>query len=144
VGAPPGGPYAGAVNIEEIAVSEWLPLPDVAERLGTDVATVRKIVQDDRLIAVPVGERRVRSVPADFLVPGPSGRLVVLPALAGTLVLLRDAGFSDEEAVAWLFEPDPTLETLGNNPAGGPRTPVAALAAGFKTEIRRRAQALGF
>ena len=132
------------MNIEELAVSEWLPLPDVAERLGTDVATVRTIVQDRRLIAVPVGERRVKSVPAEFLVPGPSGRPVVLAALAGTLAVLDDAGYSDLEALAWLFEPDPTLETLGNNPAGGPRTPVEALAAGFKAEIRRRAQALGF
>ena len=49
--------------------------------------------EDGRLIAVPVGERRVRSVPADFLVPGPAGRLVVLPF--GThMVNLTDPGRS--------------------------------------------------
>ncbi len=57
-----------------------------------------------------------------------------LPELAGTVTLLRDAGFSDEEALHWLFTPDPTL----------PGSPVEAMRSGRKTEIRRRAQALAF
>ncbi len=57
-----------------------------------------------------------------------------LPELAGTVTLLSDAGFSPEEALHWLFTVDPTL----------PGSPVEALRAGRKTEIRRRAQALAF
>ena len=57
-----------------------------------------------------------------------------LPELAGTVTLLRDAGYADEEALVWLFTPDPTL----------PGSPVEAMRAGRKTEIRRRAQALAF
>ncbi|MDT0164334.1 Rv2175c family DNA-binding protein [Actinotalea sp. AC32] len=122
-------------------VQEWLPLPDVAERIGTDVGSVRRMVQEGRLLAVRRGERNVLSVPADFLVPtGDEGRWQVVPALAGTLTLLADAGFTTEEAVRWLFRPDATLEALGTG-ATRPRTPVEALAAGHKTEIRRRAQA---
>lgn len=120
-------------------VDDWLPLPDVAERLGQDVGRVRRLVQEQRLLAVRRGERNVLSVPAGFLVQA-GDRWEVIPSLHGTLVLLSDAGFSDEEAVAWLFTPDPTLERLGTG-AQRPRTPVEALAAGHKTEIRRRAQA---
>ena len=50
------------------------------------------------------------------------------------MTLLTDAGYSDEEACDWLFTPDPTL----------PGSPIEALRAGRKTEIRRRAQALAF
>jgi hypothetical protein len=110
-----------------VSEDAWLPLPDVAERLGTDVGKVRRMVQDKVLVAVRRGERNVWSVHEDLIKDG-----APLPELKGTLVLLADAGFSDEEAVSWLFEDDPSL----------PGTPVDALRAGRKTEIRRRAQAL--
>ena len=124
-------------------VQDWLPLPDVAERLGTDVGKVRRILQERRLVAVRVGDRNILSVPAAFLTEREDGRTIVVPALQGTLVLLDDAGYSDEEAVRWLFTPDPSLEGLGTGP-NRPTTPAAALAAGHKTEVRRRAQALAF
>ena len=132
------------MNIEDLPVSAWLPLPDVAERLGTDVSTVRTIIRDGRLLAAPVGERRVRCVPAEFLVPGKGDHPVVLAALAGTLALLADAGYTEEESLIWLFTPDPSLETLGPTGANGPATPIAALIGGFKGEVLRRAQSLGF
>ncbi len=122
-------------------VDEWLPLPDVAERLGTDVGRVRRLLQEDKLLAVRQGERRILSVPARFLLATAAGGWQVVPSLQGTLVLLRDAGFSEEESVAWLFTPDPSLETLGTG-TSRPQTPIDALRDGHKTEIRRRAQAL--
>ncbi|MDO8107941.1 Rv2175c family DNA-binding protein [Isoptericola sp. b441] len=121
------------VRLEDL-VGDWLPLPDVAERLGTDVGKVRRMLADGSLIAVRLGERQVLGVPVALL-HGDDG---VLPYLTGTITVLRDSGFSDEEAVAWLFTPDASLAGL----PGGPATPVEALRAGFKTEIRRRAQAL--
>ncbi|GIG27410.1 Rv2175c family DNA-binding protein [Cellulomonas marina] len=124
-------------------VGEWLTVPDVAERLGTDPGKVRRILQEGRLVGVRRGTPPVLQVPADFLVPGhlanpaaPSRaedlpRWTVLAALQGTLTVLSDAGFSAEEAVTWLFTPDESL----------PGTPMSALREGRKTEVRRRAQA---
>jgi hypothetical protein len=123
-------------------VGEWLPLPDVADRIGQDVGSVRRMVQEGRLIALRRGDRNILSVPAGFLVRTDDA-WDVIPALPGTLTLLADAGLSQEAAVRWLFEPDPTLEGLGTA-RPGPRTPVEALAAGHKGEIRRRAQAEAF
>lgn len=131
-------PYADRVN--DLPVVEWLPLPDVAERLGTDVGAVRRMVQDRRLIAVRQGDRGVRAVPARFLLPAESGGWEPVPALHGTLVLLADAGFSDDEAIRWLFTPDPSLAPRGA--AATAPAPIDALAAGQKREVRRRAQAL--
>jgi hypothetical protein len=56
----------------------------------------------------------------------------VLAALQGTLTVLADDGFSDAEAIVWLFRHEESLGT----------SPIAALRAGRKTEVRRVAQAL--
>lgn len=125
------------MNAEDL-VTEWLPVPDVAERIGVDVSAVRRAVQEGRLLALRVGDRRILSVPADFLLSGPEGDHEIIPALAGTLSVLADGGFDAESAIRWLLTPDPSLAGLGPD---RPATPLAALAAGHKTEIRRRAQA---
>jgi hypothetical protein len=130
-------------------VPDWLTLPDVSERLGIDVGKVRRLLQEGRLAAVRRGDPTVLSVPADFLVPvhlanpaaptapvpddaPDAARWVVLTALRGTLTVLSDAGFDAAESIEWLFTTD---EVLG-------RTPMAALRAGSKSEVRRRAQTL--
>ncbi len=131
-------------------VHDWLTLPDVAERLGIDVGKVRRLLQEGRLAAVRRGDPPVLSVPADFLVPvhlanpaaptaprpddAPDGgaRWAVLAALRGTLTVLADAGFDAAESIEWLFTTD---DVLG-------RTPMEALRAGSKSEVRRRAQTL--
>lgn len=110
-------------------VPEWLTLPDVAERLGIDVARVRQLLKERGLVAVRRGERNVLSVPARLVDDG-----AVVKGLSGTLTVLADNRFSDEEAVRWLFTPDDTL----------PGTPADALAENRGTEVRRRAQALAF
>ena len=110
-------------------VGDWLALPEVAERLDVRVTRVHNLIRDGAVIAVRRGHPPVRSVPELFL---DGGR--VLPALRGTLTLLSDAGYSDEEALGWLFRPDESL----------PGRPVDALRDGRKTEARRRAQALAW
>jgi hypothetical protein len=55
-----------------------------------------------------------------------------LPELHGTANVLSDAGFSDAEALDWLLDEEDSLGT----------TPIAALRAGRKAEVRRVAQAL--
>ncbi len=107
-------------------VDGWLTLPDAAEHLGIDVGRVRRLLQDRFLVGVRRGERNVLQIPAALLAEG-----APVPELRGTLIVLADAGFSDPEAVRWLFTPDDTL----------PGTPLDALRAGRKTEVRRRAQA---
>ncbi|RMI37400.1 Rv2175c family DNA-binding protein [Streptomyces triticirhizae] len=108
-------------------VPAWLTLPDVAEALGLEVTRVRQLVKEGQLIAVRRGEDRVLQVPADFI---GDGRIV--RGLTGTLTLLRDDGFTDEEMLEWLFTPDDSL----------PGTPAQALRENRGTEVKRRAQAL--
>lgn len=132
-----------ATPAPDALVDEWLTVPDVAERLELDAGKVRRLVQEGRLVGVRRGDPKVFSIPAAFLVPGhlanpaaPSRDTdlpgwTVLAALQGTLTLLRDAGFPDDEAVAWLFTETDALRG----------TPIAALREGRKTEVRRLAQA---
>jgi hypothetical protein len=116
------------VNDLDTLVRDWLTLPDVAERLATDMSRVRRMLDERLLVAVRRGERSVLSVPLALADPAP---LLELP---GTVTVLQDAGYSPEETLRWLFTPDPSL----------PGSPLEALRAGRKTEIRRRAQALAF
>jgi hypothetical protein len=111
------------------AVSRWLTLPEVAEELGLDAARARQLYTDRQFLARRRGERDVLSVPAEFLQNG-----AVLKGLPGTLTVLVDSGYTDEEALVWLFTEDPTL----------PGTPVEALRANRGREVRRRAQASAF
>ena len=116
-------------DVVESAVTEWLTLPDVGERLGVDATRVRQLLRERHLLARRRGERNVLQVPAEFL-----DGAEVLKGLHGTLVVLADSGFSDEEALRWLFAADDTL----------PGSPIDALRANRGTEVRRRAQALAF
>ena len=106
---------------------DWLTLPDVADQLGVPVTRVRQMVRDHVLLAKE--EDGVLKVPAAFIRNG-----AVLKGLPGLLTVLSDAGFSDAEALDWLFREDPSL----------PGTPIQALAENRGKEVRRRAQALAF
>jgi hypothetical protein len=110
----------------ESLVSSWLTLPDIAERLEIDVTRVRQLVRDRQVLAVRRGENNVLMVPEVFIQHGQ-----VLKGLPGTLTLLKDGGFTDAEALGWLFTPDDTL----------PGSPVDALVGNRGREVRRRAQA---
>jgi hypothetical protein len=85
------------------------------------------MVRDRMLIAV----RRdgVLQVPAEVI-----ANATVRKHLPGVLNLLHDAGYNDDEAMRWLYTDDPSL----------PGTPAAALGGELATEVKRRAQALGF
>jgi hypothetical protein len=110
-------------------VPAWLTLPDIAEMLGVEVTRVRQLVKEGQLIAVRRGENRALHVPAAFI---DGAEQKVVKGLSGTLTLLRDDGFSDEEMLEWLFTPDESL----------PGTPAQALSENRGTEVKRRAQAL--
>lgn len=109
-------------------VGAWLSVPDAADRLGIPVSRVKQLLRDRKLLAVqrPGGQF---AIPAAFL----DGDQVI-HGLGGTLTLLFDCGFSESEALTWLFTADDSL----------PGTPVQALAEHRRTEVNRRAQALAF
>jgi Rv2175c C-terminal domain of unknown function/DNA-binding protein Rv2175c, wHTH domain len=117
------------VTVPEIddLITDWITVPDAADQLGIDVTKVRQLLRERKLLGV----RRdaVLRVPAAFVQDG-----AVLKGLPGTLTLLADCGFSDDEALRWLFTPDESL----------PGSPVQALVENRGTEVKRRAQALAF
>lgn len=110
-------------------VTGWLTLPELGERMGIDVSRARQVVRDRQVLAVRRGDNNALMVPEVFVQDGR-----VLKGLPGTLTLLADARYTDEEALRWLFTPDESL----------PGSPVTALVANRGTEVKRRAQALGF
>ncbi len=107
---------------------ELLPLPALAERLGIGLTGARNLVKDGRLLAVR-DEQGTLCVPAEQL----DGQEPV-KHLSGVLHLLRDARYTDAEALRWLTTPDASL----------PGTPLQALHENRATEVKRRAQALAF
>lgn len=117
----------------DLAAVEWLPLPDVAERLGVPLRTVRGMISESRLLAVRAGQRRVWSVPDSFLIEGPDG-IEVVPGLRGTLIQLADAGLDASDTMVWLHEPHPELR---------PR-PIDVLRTGSTHAVRRAAQVLAW
>jgi hypothetical protein len=110
-------------------VTHWLSLREVADRLGVSPNKVRQMVRDHQLAALRHPDAREPEVPAEML----AGEAVV-KGLPGTLTLLSDAGYDEEESVRWLFTADESL----------PGRPIDALRENRGTEVHRRAQALAF
>ncbi|UOE44859.1 Rv2175c family DNA-binding protein [Agromyces larvae] len=109
----------------EAPETEWLTVPDLVELLGQTPSRVRRLIADRYLLAGRIDG--VLKVPAAFLRDD-----APLPELHGTAIVLADAGFSDDEALEWLLAEEPSLGT----------SPIEALRAGRKSEVRRVAQAL--
>lgn len=125
-----GGVSEEKTTPEVIAlVGDWLTIPDIAEMLDLKVTRVHTLISDRSLLAVRDPETSVRKVPALFMRENR-----VLESLKGTLTVLDDSGFTDEEAIVWLYTEDDSL----------PGRPIDALINGRKTEIRRRASALAW
>jgi hypothetical protein len=121
VSAIPAAPDVLAPDVEVI------PLPEVAERLGQPVTRVHQLVRDGHLLAMR--REGVLGVPAAFLT-----ETAVVKGLGGTITLLRDNGYNEDEILRWLFTADDSL----------PGTPIDALRGDRGREVRRRAQAMGF
>jgi hypothetical protein len=117
---------------ENPAPTNWLTIPDVGERLDLGVSRVHQLVRDGNLLAY----RRdgVLRVPAEFIGTDADGKPAVVKHLSGVITLLRDARYSDEDILTWLYTADDSL----------PGTPVAALVGNRGTEVKRRAQAAGY
>src|SRR5690349_7424109 len=101
----PADPTEGPTT--EDLVGDWLTVPDIAERLGIPLSSVRRMIEKRELLSARIGERRVVAVPAAFLDDA------VLPYLRGTFTVLTDGGLDDDEILRWLFTPDDTLRVPG-------------------------------
>ena len=112
----------------DASVGEWLTIPEVAERLALPANRVKQLLRDRKLLGVHRHDGSF-GVPAAFL----EGDQIVR-GLHGTLTLLFDCGFTDIEAMRWLFTSDDSL----------PGSPIEAIAAHRCSEVNRRAQALAF
>lgn len=111
----------------EPAADQWLAIPELSELLDLKPSQVRRLIEDRALLAARVDG--VLKVPAAFIRDGEP-----LHELRGTLMVLADAGFSAEESMHWMFEPEASLGI----------SPIEALRAGRKAEVRRVAQVLAF
>lgn len=112
-------------------VDRWLSVPEAADLQGLRQSDVRRQLKEGDLIGVRRGPNKALAIPADFVTPeGPQ------PALRGTVTVLIDGGMNEVEVVDWLFSPDDSLPVPGS--------PMNALLAGFKTEVRRRAMETAF
>ena len=104
---------------------DTLTLAEASERLGVPRTRVSQMIKQGQMLGVREGDRWI--VPAAFL-----GETAVVKGLPGTITVLRDGGYSDEEILRWLFLEDPTL----------PGAPIEALRSDRGGEVKRRAQAM--
>ncbi|MFZ4079556.1 MAG: Rv2175c family DNA-binding protein [Microbacteriaceae bacterium] len=105
---------------------EWLTIPDLVDALGVSQSKVRRLLEERHL----VGIRRdggPLAVPASFVRDG-----IPLTELQGTVIVLSDLHFSDEEILTWLLEQDDALGVA----------PIDAMLSGRKAEVRRVAMTL--
>ena len=102
-------------------------LADIAGRLDVPRTRVAQMIKQGELLGVREGQRWW--IPADFIAED-----AVVKGLGGTITVLRDGGYTDDEVLRWLLSEDETL----------PGTPIAALRSDRGREVKRRAQALAF
>lgn len=107
-------------------VDSWLTIDQVAEQLGVSASKVRRLIEEHVLFSVRVDKQPM--IPAHLIHDGEP-----LASIRGTMLLLLDMGFSESEAIEWLYADNQYLSS----------TPIEALLQGHKAPVRRAAQALG-
>jgi len=110
-------------------VEEWLDWAACADLLGVPVSRVRTLIREHHLAAAVPTPGAGQKVPAALLGEGD-----VVKGVPGVLTVLHDAGYDDREALTWLFTHDDTI----------PGRPIDALRENRGSEVKRRAQAMGF
>lgn len=106
---------------------ETYTIPELVEIFDVAPGRIHRFIEEHYLAAVRIDG--VVRVPRDFVQGNQP-----LPPLRGTLLALNDAGYSNEESVAWLF--------AHNDEIGG--RPIDSLNAGRKSAVRRATQSLAF
>lgn len=109
--------------------AEWLTIGDLAVRLGQRPSRIKDLIRERKLVVVEVGDPPRPSVPTEFVQDGE-----LIKGLSGALTVLADAGYSPEQAIAWLLTENDLL----------PGRPVDYMAAGRHTAVKRLALTLAF
>lgn len=109
-------------------VPAWLDWSQTATALGVTPAKIRTLIREHELAAAVSEPGAGPRVPADFIQDG-----LVVKGLPGLLTLLHDRHFDDRECIAWLFSDDNL-----------PGRPIDALRENRGSEVKRRAQVLGY
>lgn len=110
-------------------VGEWLDWSEASELLNVSVSKVRQLIREHSLAAAVPVEGQGQKVPAALIMDGE-----IVKGVPGVLTVLHDGNFEDREAITWLFTADDTL----------PGRPIDAMRENRGSEVKRRAQALGF
>ncbi|XCB29972.1 Rv2175c family DNA-binding protein [Arcanobacterium hippocoleae] len=114
------------VHFNQAESGEWLSIPEVAGLLGVRQRDVRAMLAKNELVAVRRGANNSLLIHRLQLTEN-DGIFSVLTALKGTYISLSDAGFSDEEKIAWILEFNAELDAA----------PIAALHSGRVHSVRR-------
>lgn len=117
--------HSGRVVDASPLSGEFLTVPDLVELFDISPGKVHRLIEERHLAAVRIDG--VLRVPAEFV-----RDVEPLPALRGTLIVLADAGFSEEEQVEWLLSENEELRAR----------PIDVLLSGSKSAVRRAAQSL--
>jgi len=107
---------------------ELVSLDEAAELLGVSTRRITQLLGEGELVAARE-DGGARQIPTAFLHDG-----AVVKALPAVITLLRDAHYSDDEIIEWLFRAEESL----------PGTPIQALRDNRGREVKRRAQVAGF
>ena len=128
----------------DLLITDWLTVPDLAERLGTVAKSVRSAIADRRVVGVKRGPDKIFQIPAAFLIGAhranpadvrpelDTGKEIIMPSLQGTITLLSDMGLDDAEILAWIFT---VQDLIGERP-------IDALHTGNRSIVRRAAATL--
>ncbi|MGI8524124.1 MAG: Rv2175c family DNA-binding protein [Nocardioides sp.] len=112
-----------------VLVEEWIDWAETARRLEVTVAKVRTMIRDHELAAAVPSPGAGQQVPAALL----DDDHLLVKGLPGLLTVLHDGGYDDRECIAWLF-----------TDADLPGRPIDALRENRGSEVKRRAQAMGY
>lgn len=109
-------------------VPAWLDWADAGKQLGLSVSSVRTMIREHQLAQAVPRPGAGPMVPADFFQDG-----LVVKGLSGLVTMLHDQNYDDREIIAWLFTDDDL-----------PGRPIDALRENRGSEVKRRAQSMGF
>jgi hypothetical protein len=110
-------------------IAEWLDWSQASDQLRVSVSKVRQLIREHQLAAAVPTPGAGQQVPAELIMDGE-----IVKGVPGVLTVLHDTGYEDREILRWLFTADDTL----------PGRPIDALRENRGSEVKRRAQAMGF
>jgi hypothetical protein len=110
-------------------IAEWLDWSQASDRLRVSVSKVRQLIREHQLAAAVPTPGAGQQIPAELIMDGD-----IVKGVPGVLTVLHDTGYEDREILRWLFTADDTL----------PGRPIDALRENRGSEVKRRAQAMGF